>query len=76
MNEAFIEERRYGLNQFLKNLCQQRYLASSPETQIFLRPRGEVVRNFKNLEDATTTHMLKYYRVKVPIEQTIEQIGE
>ena len=37
-DSIFIDERKYFLGQFLKALCQMKYLASSPEMQVFLRP--------------------------------------
>lgn len=35
----FVDERRHFLDQFMKAICQMKYLASSPEMQIFLRPK-------------------------------------
>ena len=59
--ENFVEERRYFLDTFLKRLCQQNYLACSPEMQVFVRPKGSVIQCFKSLERATTSHVIKYY---------------
>lgn len=59
--DAVVDERNYYLNRFLNELCNQRYLASSPEMQVFLRPRGTVMANLKSLQPISTGHILKYY---------------
>ena len=67
-DEPFVEERKYFLNQFLKQLCGQRYLASTPEVQIFLRAEKSVRGSLQALEKATTTHILNYYKEKLKIK--------
>ena len=74
--ENFVEERRHFLDVFLKRICQQKYLACTPEVQVFLRPKGTVIQSLKSLERATTSHVLKYYQIKIPIANSIEQYGE
>lgn len=74
--ENFVEERRYFLDTFLKRLCQQNYLACSPEMQVFVRPKGSVIQCLKSLERATTSHVIKYYQIKIPITNSLEQYGE
>ena len=74
--EFFVEERRYFLDLFLKRICQQKYLASTPEVQVFLRPKGQVLQCLKSLERATTSHVMKYYQIKIPIQNALEQYGE
>jgi len=38
-DEGFVEERKYFLDQFLHGVCTSGYLASTPETQVFVRPQ-------------------------------------
>ena len=73
---AFVEERKGYLNLFLQKLCQQRHLASSPEVQVFLRPRGSVIESFKNLESMSTSRILRYYQVKIPLRSALDHISD
>ena len=74
-SQAIVDERNYYLNRFLNELSKQRYLASSPEMQIFLRPKGPVTLTFKNLQPINTELILKYYKVKIPIYNDLAQVG-
>ena len=49
MDDDTIEKRKFILNEFLKGLCGYRYLASTPEVQIFLRPKSTVIETLKTL---------------------------
>jgi hypothetical protein len=48
--ENFVEERKFFLNLFLENLTRQSYLISTPEVQVFIRPRGECFSSLRSLE--------------------------
>jgi hypothetical protein len=63
MGETFVEERKYFLNLFLYHLCHQTYLVSSPEMQVFVRPRGDCLQSMKSLEKQSTNRILRYYMV-------------
>mmetsp|Transcript_2632 Transcript_2632/g.4085 ORF Transcript_2632/g.4085 Transcript_2632/m.4085 type:complete len:374 (+) Transcript_2632:498-1619(+) len=76
MAEQFIEERTVFLNEFLQQMIAQKYLASSPELQVFIRPKQKVGESLKSLEKVTTTHVLKYYNVKIRLQNAMEQYGE
>lgn len=53
-----------------------KYLASSPEMQIFLRPKLQVIASLNALQIVTTTHVLKYYHAKLPINAAPQCYGE
>mmetsp|Transcript_5691 Transcript_5691/g.9025 ORF Transcript_5691/g.9025 Transcript_5691/m.9025 type:complete len:169 (+) Transcript_5691:256-762(+) len=63
--DAFIEERMYFLDQFLKNVAATPYLASAPEVQLFLRPKNKVEESLKSLPKTNTSIVLDYFRAKV-----------
>jgi hypothetical protein len=51
-------------------------LAGCLEIQIFFRPRVGVEKDFKQLEGVTTTHVYKYYMIKLPLNNSPENVGE
>lgn len=75
-DQSFVEERRYFLEQFLKAICDQSFLACCPEMQVFMRPQGLVAQSFKSLETVTTSHVIKFYLIKLPFSRAPETIGE
>lgn len=45
-------------------------MARTPEVQIFLRPKGKVEDDFKNMPRTTTDLVLKWYRIFVQINES------
>lgn len=71
-----VEERMYFLDQFLKGLTHQPYLACCTEIQIFFRPKHNVEKDFKCLEKVTTTQVFKFYMIKLPMLNFPDNVGE
>lgn len=63
--EIFVEERRYFLDQFLQKLCGTPYLASTPEIQVFLRPKGKVDKSLESIPRTNTDQVLNYYKKRI-----------
>ena len=80
--DTFVEERQYFLNVFLQKLCSQTYLCSTPEVQVFFRPKGKVEESFKAISRTTTDFVLQYYFKNIPLnnwglpEKRVEQYNQ
>jgi hypothetical protein len=44
--------------------------------QLFIRPQGSVRGSLRSLERITTTHVLRYYKVKLPLQKSLQYYGE
>lgn len=43
---------------------------------MFIRPQGTVRGSLRSLERITTTHVLRYYQVKLPLQKSVQFYGE
>ena len=51
----------------MRKLCAMPYLASTPEVQVFLRPKGKVEDSFKNMGKTNTDMVLAFYKQKIKV---------
>ncbi|EGR30312.1 PX domain protein, partial [Ichthyophthirius multifiliis] len=62
MDNAFIEDRRLNLEQFLIRLSQLQYLWYNEETQIFIREKSELDKILGKLEQQTNQQIIEKYQ--------------
>lgn len=67
MEDLFVEERLFFLNEFLKKLCMYSYLSSTPEVQVFVRPDGKVEEAIRSIHRTNTDMLLEFFRTKIKV---------
>ena len=67
--DVFVQERRFFLDKFMKDIAGLPYLYESQEFAIFLRPAGELETCFNQLPLLTTDQMLARFREVIPVDE-------
>jgi hypothetical protein len=68
-DDAFVQERMYFLDKFLKDIAGLPYLYESQEFATFLRPSGDLEHCFNQLPLLTTDQMLARFREVIPVNE-------
>ncbi len=68
--DAFVQERMYFLNKFLKDIAGLPYLYESQEFATFLRPAGDIEHCFNQLPHLSTDQMLARFREVIPVNES------
>jgi sorting nexin-1/2 len=68
--DHFVEERRFFLDKFMKDIAGLPYLYESQEFATFLRPAGDVEACFQQLPLLTTDQMLSRFREVIPVDES------
>lgn len=71
-DDAVARERQYFLNLFCKQCCQLKYLVSSYELQVFLRPQGKCEDSLSKIARPRTDDILGVYRATCPINENTD----
>ena len=68
-DEAFVQERMYFLEKFMKDIAGLPYLYESQEFATFLRPAGDLENCFNQLPLLSTDQMLARFREVIPVSE-------
>ena len=71
-DEYLTRERQYFLNLFCKQCSQLKYLVSSYELQVFLRPQGKCEDALSRIARPRTDDVLGVYRATCPINENTD----
>jgi sorting nexin-1/2 len=72
-DEAIVKERMHFLDLFLKECCELRYIAASPELQMFLRPSGDLEVMLKKIYKPKPGDLLAIYRATLPVVEVSDR---
>jgi sorting nexin-1/2 len=68
-DDAFVQERMYFLDKFMKDIAGLPYLYESQEFATFLRPAGDLEHCFNQLPHLSTDQMLARFREVIPVNE-------